>query len=126
LALRYVVELNGVHYLAVTKLDVLSGFDTLKICTAYESSQGRITKFPEGVEDLTQFTPVYEEVPGWQEDISSARSYDELPARARDYLETITSITGVEVAIVSVGPDREQTLFHPDYSWLTKGWNSSP
>ena len=108
--MRYVVELNGIHRLAVTKLDVLSGLDAVRICTAYETPEGRFSDFPEDMELLSSVKPVFETFPGWKEDLSGIRRWDDLPSEARTYLEALSETAGVEIALVSVGPDREQTL----------------
>lgn len=116
-ALKYVVELNGIQKLAITKLDVLGGVEPLKICTAYDTPRGPMKEFPADVETLPSVTPVYEEYQGWREDVSGIRRLEGLPEEARKYLDAITRVTGVEVEIVSLGPDREQTLFRPGSSW---------
>ncbi|MHC4944205.1 MAG: adenylosuccinate synthase [Planctomycetota bacterium] len=118
-ALRYSVDLNGLKSLAVTKLDVLGGLDKLKICTAYDTPSGRLTEYPEDVELLDQVTPHYEEFPAWEEDLSGIRNFDKLPEAAHNYLDAFSKIAGVPIDIVSLGPDREQTLFKPGNPWLT-------
>jgi adenylosuccinate synthase len=112
-ALKYVVALNGIQSLAVTKLDVLGGLDPLKICTSYTDARGPITDYPADVEGLGAVEPVYEIYPGWEEDLTGVRSLEELPEAARDYLDAMAQIAGIPVEIVSVGPDREQTLLTP-------------
>ncbi|RJR53184.1 MAG: adenylosuccinate synthase [Desulfobacteraceae bacterium] len=104
------VRLNGLTSLAITKLDVLTGLKTLKICVAYELNGKRIHSLPAGLKALSQCVPVYEEHPGWREEISGARDLDELPGAAREYLKRIEKITGVDLSIVSVGAGREQTI----------------
>lgn len=103
-------RLNGLDSLSITKLDVLSGLDTLKICTAYEVDGERIDSRPASLNKLARCQPVYEELPGWKEDITSARKLDELPQITRDYLSRIEEITEVPLSIVSIGPMREQTI----------------
>jgi adenylosuccinate synthase len=110
-AARYTARLSGVDTLAVMLLDVLSGFKDLRICTAYEIDGRRVNTFPSHVDDLRQVQPVYETVPGWDEEISSVRNYADLPAAARKYLDRLSAIVGRPVEIVSVGPDREQTMW---------------
>ena len=110
-AARYTARLSGVDELAVMLLDVLSGFDEIKICSAYTVNGKRLEHFPSHVDDLKQAVPVYETLPGWQEDLSGLRRYDDLPATARRYLDRIGELLGRPVSVVSVGPDREQTIF---------------
>ncbi len=110
-ALRYAVMVNGITELAVTKLDVLTGIDPIKICVAYRVQGEETGRFPLSTDRLYRCEPVYMEVPGWSEDISSAREFDQLPARARDYIRLIEELTGVPVKVISVGPEREQTIY---------------
>ena len=109
-ALRYTSRLSGVDSICVMLLDVLSGLEELKICTAYEIDGKRTSTFPSHVDDIRKVKPIYETLPGWQEDITGVRSLDELPAAARDYLDRIGELIGVPVEMVSVGPDRAQTI----------------
>jgi len=115
-AARYTARLSGVDALAVMLLDVLSGLPELKICTAYELDGRRVADFPSHVDDLRRVKPVYETLPGWQEEISGARSLDDLPRAARGYLERISRLLGRPVEVVSVGPDRCQTILLPSPS----------
>jgi len=108
--LRYAVRLNGIGQLAVTKLDVLSGLESLRLCTAYRRAGETLTDLPFGPADLSPFEPVYEELPGWNEDISAARRWKELPSAAQAYLERLGRLAGVPVRLVSVGPEREQMV----------------
>jgi adenylosuccinate synthase len=110
-AVRYTARLSGVDALAVMLLDVLSDMPELKICTAYELDGKRIVDFPSHVDDLRKVTPVYETVPGWQKDITGVRKMADLPQAARDYLDRISQLIGRPVEVVSIGPDREQTIF---------------
>ncbi|SHI68120.1 adenylosuccinate synthase [Desulfofundulus thermosubterraneus] len=107
---RYAVRINGLDYLAITKLDVLTGLETIRLCTAYRYKGEILTEFPATLKVLAACEPVYEEWPGWQEDISRARRYEDLPASARRYLERITELVGVPIAIIGVGPGREETI----------------
>ena len=107
---RYSARVNGLTHLALTKLDVLSAFDTIKICVAYDVDGARYTTVPEHESAFADAVPVYEEMPGWSCDISQCRTFDELPERARAYVARIEELAGVPVAFVSVGPDREQTI----------------
>ena len=109
-AARYTTRLSGVSTLAVMLLDVLSTFDELKICTAYEINGKQTIDFPSHVDDLRAVKPVYETHPGWQEDITGAKSLDDLPKNARDYINRISEILARPIGLVSVGPDRDQTI----------------
>lgn len=109
--LRYAARINGLTGLAVTKLDVLSGFDELNICTAYKKGSQTFTDLPYGLTELERFTPVYTSLPGWKaQDITTARSWNDLPAEARRYIETIVEICAVPVRWISVGPERDQVI----------------
>lgn len=109
-AVRYTARLGGVDELSIMLLDVLSGFDELKICTAYEVDGETSQRFPSHVDDLRRVRPVYESLPGWQEDVTQARTLDDLPTNAQAYLRRVGQIVGLPVALASVGPDREQTI----------------
>lgn len=102
--------LNGLTGLAITKLDVLGGLKELKICTAYKCKEEQIDAFPASLKKLEACEPVYERLPGWEEDISGIRRFEDLPANVRAYLKRIEELTGVPVQIISVGPGREQTI----------------
>lgn len=104
------VRLNSLTGLAVTKLDVLGGLETLKICTGYEYENEVLDVFPSNLSIMAQCKPVYESLPGWKEDLSKIKTYDELPENAKRYLNRIEELTGVPVAIISVGPGREETI----------------
>jgi adenylosuccinate synthase len=110
-AARYTARLSGVDELAVMLLDVLSGFDELAICSAYMIDGRRVTQFPSHVDDVKQAEPVYEMLPGWHEELTGVRRYDDLPENARRYLARIGELLGRPVTVVSVGPDRAQTIF---------------
>ncbi|KAA3635281.1 MAG: adenylosuccinate synthase [Armatimonadetes bacterium] len=109
-ALRYAVRVNGLTEIALTKLDVLSHFDTIKIATAYRSGDEIFTEMPRQQRVLYTCTPEYEEHPGWGDDISQMTSYDQLPPAARSYVERIEEIAGVPITTVGVGPSRAATL----------------
>jgi adenylosuccinate synthase len=109
-AVRYTAALAGADELTVMLLDVLSGKGDLKICTAYELDGGRVTHFPADSFRLEKCKPVFETLPGWAEDLSKCRKKAELPAAARKYLDRISELLGLPVAIASVGPDRDQTV----------------
>lgn len=107
---RYVARLAGMDYWAIMLLDVLSGEETLKICTAYECDGELLKSPPSTISRLSRCKPVYEQLPGWKEDITGVRDYRDLPENAKKYLHRIEELTGVKVGMVSVGPDREQTI----------------
>ncbi len=107
---RYAGRLNGLDYLAVTKLDVLSGLDKVKICTSYNYRGDIIKEFPASLKVLKDCVPVYEELPGWQEDITGIRKLEDLPLNARKYLDRISEVSGVPIALIGVGSKRSQTI----------------
>jgi adenylosuccinate synthase len=118
-ALRYAARLNTLTHLAITKLDVLSGFDELLVCTRYRGQEGaEFDRFPYHQSVLHHATAEYEVLPGWSEDISVARSEADLPQNARDYLQYVSDFVGVPIAVVGVGPGREQII------WLQSGADS--
>ncbi len=109
--LRYAIRINGLTELVLTKLDVLSGLERIRLCTAYRDADGRRhTELPYGPSDLAPFTAEYEDLGGWAEDVGAARRPDDLPAEARAYIERISALTGVPVSLVSVGPERSQMI----------------
>lgn len=107
---RYTAELAGITHWAVMLLDVLSGLDTVKICVAYDLDGKQIQSPPSTIASLSRCKPVYIEMPGWKEDISGAKTFDELPDNAKAYVRKLEEITGTPVGMISVGPDREQTI----------------
>jgi adenylosuccinate synthase len=110
-ALRYAARVNGFDGLAITKLDVLTGLDKVKVCVAYDTPRGRTDSFP--IDEIGvpgRVTPVYQELPGWNEDITGAKSMDELPKATRDYVRFITNAVAVPAWLVSVGPRRDETI----------------
>src|SRR3989440_242006 len=111
LVLRYAARVNGLSGLAITKLDVLAGFDKLEIAVGYRLADGKVVhEFPSDPELLEQAQPVYEELPGWKETIADVREYKELPENARRYVERVEDLVGVEAIAVSVGAERAQTI----------------
>jgi adenylosuccinate synthase len=113
--LRYARRINGLSELALTKLDVLSGLHPIKICTAYRdrqaaSPQAPLAGLPLGPGRLTDFEPIYEELPGWEEDLRSVRRWEDLPEQARTYILRIEELSGIPVRLVSVGPERDQIV----------------
>jgi adenylosuccinate synthase len=119
---RYAARINGLDALALTKLDVLDGLDELKICTAYRIADRIVTEFPPDLGSAASWEPVYETLPGWNEPTRGARSFDELPAEARNYVARLEEVSGVPAAIVSTGSDRDETIVR-DRSWLTGAKN---
>ncbi len=109
-ALKYAVEINGITELAMMKADVLSGFETLKVATKYNYKGEEISHFPYNIEP-ENVTPIYQDVKGWKEDITSINQFDALPQTLKDYIKMIEDYVGVPIKIVSVGPDRKQTIF---------------
>jgi adenylosuccinate synthase len=108
--LRYAVRINGLSELTVTKLDVLTGMENIKLCTAYRQDGKTLADLPFGPSDLSPYEPVYEQFTGWKEDVSGVRKWNELPPTARDYLDRIASLAGVPIRLASVGPEREQVV----------------
>lgn len=106
---RHSRRVSGITHLALNSIDVLSGLETVKICTAYKLNGNVITEYPASLEELKQCEPVYEELPGWSEDITGVRALEELPQNARNYLNRILELTNIELMTFSVGPAREQT-----------------
>jgi adenylosuccinate synthase len=107
---RYAARVNGLTELFVTKLDVLSGFDTVKVCTAYRADGSLYEDVPSHQSLFHAAEPVYEELEGWDEDLGQVRALAELPAAARKYLDRLQDLAGVPIGVVSVGPGREQSL----------------
>jgi adenylosuccinate synthase len=106
---RHSRRVSGITDLALNSIDVLSGFETVKICTAYDYNGQIITEYPANLHIIEQCKPIYEELPGWSEDITGVHSLDELPNNARKYVERIVELTGIQLMTFSVGPAREQT-----------------
>jgi len=102
--------LNGLTGLAITKLDILGGFESLKICVGYDYNGTIINDFPANLKVLGSCKPIYETLQGWPEDISGIRNFDDLPENTKIYLKRIEELTETPVHIVSVGPGREQTI----------------
>ena len=107
---RNSVRLNSLTGLVVTKLDVLGGLDTLNICNAYAYNETQIDEFPADLTVLGKCRPIYETLPGWQEDISKIRKYDDLPQNTKNYLNRIEELTGTKIDIISIGPGRKETI----------------
>ncbi|MCD6338876.1 MAG: adenylosuccinate synthase [Verrucomicrobia bacterium] len=107
---RQAVKINGVDRLAITNVDGLDAFDRIRVCVGYRLGNRRLDWVPSRAADLAACRPVYREFPGWKQDTSGARAWEELPAACRRYLESLAELVGARPAIVSVGPDREQTI----------------
>ena len=109
-AARYTTELSGVDEVALALLDVLSGLDEIRLCTGYRADGEPIAEFDPAL--LGAAEPVYETMPGWSEDITAARSFEQLPPAAQDYVSRVEAVLGRPVGVISVGPGREQTIVH--------------
>lgn len=115
LSLKHATMINGINNLVITKLDVLSGISSLKIATKYKTEDGKIIDyFTSSTTKLYNYEPIYEELEGWDEDITKARTYDELPANAKKYIEFIENYLGINVYLVSVGPERSQNIIRKE------------
>jgi len=110
-ALKYAAQTNGISWLALTKLDVLSGFEKIHICVGYRYKGEQLSSFPSNNQVLKDIEPIYEEMAGWKEDISEAKDISEFPIQARKYLEKLEETTGVPIYTVSLGPSREKIIF---------------
>lgn len=108
--LKHGKRISGITDLAITLLDVLTGFEKLKICTSYILDGKEIDYIPSTIEEFNKCKPVYIELDGWYEDISNVKSFNNLPKNAKNYIHKIEEITGINVSIISVGPDRKQTI----------------
>ncbi|MCL7747492.1 adenylosuccinate synthase [Halalkalibacter alkaliphilus] len=106
---RHARRVSGITDLSLNSIDVLTGIKTLKICTAYKYRGEVMEEFPASLKILAECEPVYEELPGWEEDITGVKSLSELPANARHYIERVSQLTGIPLTVFSVGPDRNQT-----------------
>lgn len=107
---RYAVMVNGIRWWAVTKLDVLDGFETIKICVAYERNGERVESMPGSIRAFADCTPIYEEVPGWNTPTSHIRTWEDLPENCKAYVKRLEELTGAPAGYVSVGPRRDETI----------------
>ena len=110
LVVKYAVRVNGLSGIALTKLDVLSGFDTIKICTGYEYDGQIVDELPASLEMFTKCKPVYEEMPGWDEDIREVKNLSDLPVNARNYIKRLEELVCCKIVLVSIGARRDETL----------------
>ncbi|HWR31683.1 MAG TPA: adenylosuccinate synthase [Negativicutes bacterium] len=110
MVVKYACMLSGIDCLAVTRLDILDALPTLKICIGYRYKGRALQEYPASLKVLGEVEPVYEELPGWETDITAIRRYEDLPLNARRYVERLSECSGARLGIVSVGPDREQTI----------------
>ncbi len=112
--LKYVMRITGVKYSALMLLDVLSAVDEIKLCVGYKIDGKEIDSMPSTVKEVGKIEPIYISMPSWKEDISKCRHFEELPLNAQNYIKKIEEITGIYFAIVSVGPDREETIIRKE------------
>lgn len=109
--MRHSKRVSGITNLSLNSIDVLSGLETVKICTAYKTSSGEVIEYyPASLKVLKDCQPIYEELPGWEEDITTAKRLEDLPLNAQNYVRRISELVGVKIATLSVGPDRTQTM----------------
>ena len=122
-ATKYAAELNGFNSLALTKLDVLDALDEIKVCVGYEIDGERVETFPAVSQDLQKIKPVYETLPGWKSETLGTTKIEDLPAQARAYVEFLSNSIGVEIGLISTGPERDQTIILQDS--VMEGWFKS-
>jgi adenylosuccinate synthase len=113
--LRYSQMINGIEWLVVTKLDVLDEFDEIKVCMAYKVDGRETDAIPARATGFEKIEPVYKTIPGWRETTSGINQFEKLPQRTRDYLKFLEAETGARVGMVSTGPDRDQTMYAPEF-----------
>ena len=122
-ATKYAAELNGFNSLALTKLDVLDALDEIKVCVGYEIDGERVETFPAVSQDLQKIKPIYETLPGWKSETLGTTKIEDLPAQARAYVEFLSNSIGVEIGLISTGPERDQTIILQDS--VMEGWFKS-
>ncbi len=110
LVLKRAVRVNGLNGIALTKLDILSGLDVIKLCIAYRLEGKILEEFPSRTECLDNCEPIYEEIEGWKEDLSGCRDFNDLPSNAKRFIRRVEEYTGIDVCLISVGPQRHQTI----------------
>ena len=124
--LRYTATINGFDSLVVTKLDVLDEFDEIPVCVGYKIGGREVADMPPTVSEIEQVEPVYECMPGWSTSTFGISNYDELPAKAKEYIAYLESRTGVEMGCISTGPERNQTIVRAgsrfEAGWVSRGW----
>ena len=108
--LRFAVRVSGITAFALSRMDTLGGFDTVKVCVGYEYEGKMVDNYPASLEMLSKMKPVYKEMQGWRDDISEIRNFEDLPQGAQEYVKLIEEETGVPVAMIGVGPGREQCV----------------
>lgn len=108
--IRHSSRLNGFTGMALTKLDVLTGLETIKVCRAYFIDGNEVSEFPTSIRDMEKCQPIYEELPGWSQDLSTIRNYDDLPANTKNYIAVLQDLIGVEFILISVGSKRDETI----------------
>ena len=108
------MRVNGLDALAITKMDVLDGLETLRICTAYRVNGETVEHFPSEIGQLARCEPVYQDVPGWAAPTAGVKRFDDLPSEARAYIATLEEMCGVPVALISTGSDRHETILRSD------------
>jgi len=109
-AVRYSARVSGIDALALTKLDVLDGLESISLCTGYRCGGRVLHEFPADLKLLAGYEPIYEQMPGWPEPTRGAQSYDQLPKAAQAYVRRLEEVTGVPAAIISTGSDRDETI----------------
>jgi adenylosuccinate synthase len=122
-AVRYAVRVNGIDSIALTKLDVLDGLETIEICTGYTIGNRTVTEFPSDLNTAGTVTPIYEQWPGWKTPTKGARDYAQLPVEAQRYVKRLEEVSGVPVGLISTGSDRMETIIRDDSvvaEWLPK------
>lgn len=107
---RYATRVNGITDIVLTKLDVLTGLDRIPVCVAYDVDGTRFDEVPVNQTDFHHAKPIYEEFPGWSEDISKARSFEDLPQNAQDYVLTLERMSNTRISVIGVGPARDQVI----------------
>jgi adenylosuccinate synthase len=120
---RYAVRVNGIDSIALTKLDVLDGMETIDICTGYKIADRTVTEFPSDLNTCGPITPIYESWPGWPTPTKGAREYAQLPAAAQKYIRRLEEVSGVPVGLISTGSDRNETIIRGDSvvaTWLPR------
>ena len=111
---RYAADLNGFDSMALTKFDVLDALDEIKVCIGYEIDGERVDTFPAVSQDLRQIKPIYETLEGWKSETLGTTKIEDLPENARKYVEFLSEFVGVEIGLISTGPERDQTIILQD------------